>query len=60
MYMSWADEIKNIRTNLNMTQKEFAEIIGLTSKQISNFERGYQRPKLYHLYAARYLEDVKK
>lgn len=43
-----------------MTQKEFAEIIGLTSKQISNFERGYQRPKLYHLYAARYLEDVKK
>lgn len=37
-------DIKSIRSNLNMTQKQFAELIGTTLRTVQNWEQGICSP----------------
>lgn len=37
-------DIKSIRTNINMTQKQFAELIGTTVRTVQNWEQGVCTP----------------
>ena len=37
-------DIKKIREGINMTQKQFAELIGTTTRTIQNWEQGVCEP----------------
>ncbi len=39
-----ADEIKDIRSNLNMSQGFFAEVIGVSKKTVESWEYGRGKP----------------
>jgi len=39
-----ADEIKSIRTKLSMTQRLFAEALGVSVKTVESWEKGTNRP----------------
>lgn len=39
-----SEEIKNIRTSLNMTQQMFADIIGVSKKTVEAWESGTNTP----------------
>ena len=39
-----ADEIRNIRDNLNMSQGFFAEVIGVSKKTVESWEYGRVKP----------------
>lgn len=41
-----AKRIKELRTSLNLTQKQFAEIVGCTSATLSAYENGAKSPSL--------------
>jgi len=38
------EQIKQIRANLNLTQKEFAGAIGCSIRSIQNWEQGERKP----------------
>ncbi|KKL65975.1 hypothetical protein LCGC14_2149640 [marine sediment metagenome] len=50
-------EIRDLRKQLGLTQKEFAGRLGLDAISISRWERGTQRPKAVHL---RKMERLRK
>ena len=41
----FADRLKNLRTNRGLTQKELADKIEMTNKNISTYESGYRQPE---------------
>lgn len=41
-----SETIKNLRLQLFLDQKEFAEIIGIKKGTVSNYENGYRKPRL--------------
>lgn len=43
------DNIRHLRKDLNLTQKELAKGVGLTQAQISDYERGRRTPSLHTL-----------
>ena len=43
------EEIQELRSQLGLTQKEFAGRLGLDATSISRWERGKQRPKAVHM-----------
>ena len=43
------DNIRHLRKDLNLTQKELAKEVGLTQAQISDYERGRRTPSLHTL-----------
>ena len=43
------DNIRHLRKELGLTQKELAEEAGLTQAQISDYERGLRVPSLHTL-----------
>lgn len=49
--MGIGKRIKEARENLNLTQKQLAEIIGVTSSSITNYENDTSHPKENILYA---------
>lgn len=49
IYVLLGAKICHIRTNLGMTQKEFADIIGQTRASIANMEAGKTRIHLHTL-----------
>jgi len=42
------EEIQELRSQLGLTQKEFAGRLGLDATSISRWERGKQKPKAVH------------
>lgn len=51
--MILADRIKNLREKHKLTQKEFAESLGVTQSALSKIERGVQMPSADTLIALR-------
>ena len=43
---SFAQEVKEARDRLELTQEEFARLIGVSSKSVSAWERGLVVPRL--------------
>jgi len=43
------DNIRHLRKELGLTQKELAKEVGLTQAQISDYERGFRVPSLHTL-----------
>ena len=43
------DNIRHLRNELGLTQKELAKEVGLTQAQISDYERGHHVPSLQTL-----------
>ena len=39
--------IKDIRTELNLTQKEFADKLGFSCKTVSSWEKGRSNPDIF-------------
>lgn len=46
----YTDELKRIRSEMNLNQREFAEVTGIAPSYYSKLEEGIRRPsrKLYH------------
>lgn len=44
--MNYGKHIRDLREELNLTQEEFADNIGVTQKHISTLERGLKRPSV--------------
>jgi len=40
------ERIKELRNEFNLTQKDMAEIIGVTKQSVSNYETGHREPSL--------------
>lgn len=55
-----ADEIKNIRESLGLTQREFAQKLGVTPLTISHWETGSRRPSSLAVKAILMLEKIEK
>jgi transcriptional regulator with XRE-family HTH domain len=43
--------LKKRRKELNLTQQEVGDKIGVSSEQVSNWERGFNKPPSVHLFA---------
>ena len=43
------DNIRHLRKDLGLTQKELGDEVGLTQGQISDYERGRRTPSLHSL-----------
>lgn len=48
--MSVGSQIKKARLSRNLTQKELADLVGVTKNAITNYERDYSSPKESVLY----------
>lgn len=48
--MSFGKKIKTLREEKNLTQKELAELLGTTSKTVSNYEAKDLRPRKMEMY----------
>ena len=42
----FSDRIKKLRLSLNMTQKKFAEEIGITASALSSYEKNLKNPSI--------------
>lgn len=47
--MSFANNLKNLRTSKNLGQQQLAEILQTTKKTISHWETGYCEPSISQL-----------
>lgn len=57
--MSVGSQIKKARLSRNLTQKELADLVGVTKNAITNYERDYSSPKesvLYQLIRALHVD----
>ena len=54
------EEMKTIRDGLGMTQKEFAEKLGVTTQTVSRYERNAEPIPRYMELAMEHLEAQKK
>jgi DNA-binding transcriptional regulator YiaG len=57
------ENLKNIRAELDLTQVEFGELLGYSSKSIQNFEGGWQlitQSMASHVIAILKLHQIKK
>lgn len=50
--------IKSLRANKNMTQKDLADILGVSVKTINDYENGNVHPKSMFRYALAYVFKV--
>ncbi len=50
LYKKIGDNIRQARTDKNLTQEKLAQKVGLTASSISNIELGIQRIQLHDLY----------
>lgn len=44
--MDFAEKLKRIRLKMNLTQKDVAEILGITRTAYANYEQGLREPDL--------------
>lgn len=44
--MEFAEKLKRIRCKMNLTQKDVAEIVGITRTAYANYEQGLREPDL--------------
>ena len=44
--MNWSDNIKKLRENLLLTQKEFAELLNVAYVSINRWENGHNEPTM--------------
>ena len=52
MYTQIAFQLKTLRKNQNLTQKEFASLIETTTRSLGRYEAGTHRITLYALHKA--------
>ncbi len=52
--------LKAVRTNANMTQKEWAESLGVTVDTVLNWESGKSEPKWSHIQRMSELSGIPK
>ena len=43
------EKVRNIRLNLNMTQKDFGKILGISKSYMSDIENGYTGLSIEHI-----------
>ena len=48
MNNTFGKRLKQIRKNKKISQKELADISGVSTPSISSFENGHRMPNLYH------------
>ena len=49
--MKFSDKVRILRTNVGLTQQEFANLIGVSLRTVTNYETGSRYPKKRELYA---------
>ena len=52
--------VKQIRLSLNMTQKEFAQLLGVFQPQVSGWEQGQKVSKTMERHIERTLRDYRR
>ena len=56
--MDFAEKLKRIRLKMNLTQKDVAEILGITRTAYANYEQGLREPDLLTLWKIADFFDV--
>ena len=56
--MEIAEKLKRLRCKMNLTQKEVAEILGITRTVYANYEQGFREPDLLTLWKIADFFDV--